>query len=894
MLYREAVNREIAGSRCRILARRNKFCAVAPAGVPEQLQSVLGDTYRIERELAPGGMSRLFLATERSLDRQVVVKLLPPEYASEVSAARFQREITLAAHLQHPHILPVLTAGSRDGLLYYIMPYVDGESLRQRLEREGKLQVPVAVRLLREVADALARAHAAGVIHRDIKPENILLQHDHALLADFGIARALHDATGSGGLTGTGMGIGTPGYMAPEQLAGERNVDARADVYALAVVAYEMLAGVAPFTGATPQAVVAAHFTAVPKPLDELRPDVPQIVSDAVSKALDKEPDQRFASAAEFRDALAGADRLARGPRRARPVRDLVVAALTLAVAATAAVVWRGQRPAAVPPMIAVLPFENRGDTADDYFAAGMTDEVRSKLGMLPGVQVIASASSDRYRHTTKSPEQIGRELGARFLLTGRIRWEKQSGTSRVRVQPELVQVADVSHATTRWEQPFDADLSDVFKVQTTIAQDVVSALRVALDSTEQHRLEEPPTQNLAAYDLFLRAESIHGYRERIKLYSQAVALDSNFADAWAGLSEKSTGFYANVDPGADNARIARVAAERAVALAPQHGRSHEALALYYGVVAKDERRALDEAQAGLRVDPSYAYLFYMCGTSEFELGRWDDAVENFRKAARLDPQSGEIAMFYADLLTTLHRFPEAQQEADRAIAVASGSTSPVLFRTMVSLAEGDVLGARAVVAAAKHDVDSTALFVDLARYYDLAWLLDSAEQRYLTHLSPAAFDNERAAWGSALAVLSARRGDRGTARAYADSARIALDLEIRATPDNAALHSARGLMLAYEGRGDSAVREARRALDLEPLADHQRDGAYLQHGLVQVYLALGDTAHALDALEPLLHRPYYLTPAWLRIDPTFASLRGNPRFQRLIAEPLAVTKPTD
>src|SRR5215472_4116222 len=272
-----------------------------------RLESSLGDAYRIERELPPGGMSRLFLATERSLNRKVVIKLLPPEYASEVSAARFQREVTLTAQLQHPHILPIFAAASKGGLLYYVMPYVEGESLRQRLTRDGRLPVSTAVQILREIADALARAHEAGVVHRDIKPENILLQRDHALLADFGVARALHEATGGARLTDTGTGLGTPAYMAPEQLAGDRNVDARADVYALAVVGYEMLAGTAPFAGPTPQAVAAAHFASAPRPLTQLRPDVPQWLSGAIGKALAKEPGQRFATAADFRDALTAA-----------------------------------------------------------------------------------------------------------------------------------------------------------------------------------------------------------------------------------------------------------------------------------------------------------------------------------------------------------------------------------------------------------------------------------------------------------------------------------------------------------------------------------------------------------------------------------------------------------
>ena len=237
----------------------------------DQLQTALGDTYRIEQELTPGGMSRLFLATETSLNRKVVVKLLPPEFTSEVSAARFKQEIELAAHLQHPHILPVLTAGARENLLYYIMPFVEGESLREQLNRLGKLSVVDAARLLYEVAGGLAYAHEQGVVHRDVKPENILLQQGHAVLTDFGVARALVEARTGERLTEAGLVVGTPGYMAPEQAAGEPHVDARADVYALAVVGYELFAGAPPFTGPSAQAVFAATMTETPKALTEVR-----------------------------------------------------------------------------------------------------------------------------------------------------------------------------------------------------------------------------------------------------------------------------------------------------------------------------------------------------------------------------------------------------------------------------------------------------------------------------------------------------------------------------------------------------------------------------------------------------------------------------------------------
>ena len=285
-----------------------------------QLQQALGDAFVIERELGGGGMSRVYLATEASLKRRVVVKLLAPEQASAVSAARFKQEIELAAHLRHPHILPVLSAGARDDLLYYVMPYAEGESLRHRMVREGPMPVADAVRILQEVADALEYAHLRGVVHRDLL-ENILLEGDHAALTDFGVARAIVTAQGASRLTGTGLGVGTPGYMAPEQASGEPHVDARADIYALAVVGYEMLAGVPPFTGPTAQAVLAAHLRDAPPDLHALRPEVPEALARAIAKGLAKDPAARFATAGEFRDALmAGAGPLPRRPRALTPI----------------------------------------------------------------------------------------------------------------------------------------------------------------------------------------------------------------------------------------------------------------------------------------------------------------------------------------------------------------------------------------------------------------------------------------------------------------------------------------------------------------------------------------------------------------------------------------------
>jgi serine/threonine-protein kinase len=390
-----------------------------------RVQAALGDAYHVERELTGGGMSRLFIATERSLRRQVVVKLLPPQFTSEVSAARFEQEIQVAARLQHPNILPVLSAGAKDDLLYYIMPYVPGESLRHRLAREQKLPVGDAVRILAEIADALAYAHAEGVVHRDIKPENILLEGSHAVLTDFGVARALV-AAGSGGrgkgLTDTGVVVGTPAYMSPEQAAGEHRIDARSDVYALAVVGYEMLSGTLPFEGATARAMLAAQMTAVPKPVRSVRSDSPIEVSAAIGTALAKDPDQRFPGAAEFRDAITLSKPAAR--RRASRRAYLVAGALVLViVGAVTALANRARFGALDENLIAVAPFDVF-DPKLSVWHEGLVDIMARNVdgaGPIHSVSPTLVVRKWSGRADPTSAAALARRTGARLALYGQV-----------------------------------------------------------------------------------------------------------------------------------------------------------------------------------------------------------------------------------------------------------------------------------------------------------------------------------------------------------------------------------------------------------------------------------------------------------------------------------------
>ena len=398
-------------------------------GLGDQLQAVLGSAYHVERELGGGGMSRLFVATERSLGRPVVIKVLPPELSGEVSAARFQREIAVTAHLQHPHILPILAAGAGDELLYYVMPFVEGESLRHRLARGDPLPLPETLRLLREVADALAFAHEHGVIHRDVKPANILLTGKHATLADFGIAQAVAGSTTIDEITGTGHFVGTTQYMAPEQLAYEGDVDGRADVFALGVVAYEALAGVMPFAGTSPGQYLAACVNSTPKPLADIRAEIPAALSDLVARALAPALDARLRSAAEFRDAL---DEMltARESRsvRSRRVRWLAVAGAIVA-AVTAGIVLRRPSPPMDDDLIAIAPFDVlQPDLA--LWREGFVDVLSSNLDGAGPLRTVPPAVVLR-QWTGRANLQSATELAKR---TGRpLRRDRASGGRRPR-----------------------------------------------------------------------------------------------------------------------------------------------------------------------------------------------------------------------------------------------------------------------------------------------------------------------------------------------------------------------------------------------------------------------------------------------------------------------------
>jgi serine/threonine-protein kinase len=892
------------------------------ANLREVVQTTLAGRYTVERELGRGGMATVYLARDLRHDRPVAVKVLHPELAASLGPERFQREIRLAARLQHPHILSVHDSGEAAGdastptVLWFAMPFVEGESLRDRLTRERQLPIEDVLRIGREAADALEYAHRHDIVHRDIKPENILLSGDHALVADFGIARAIAGQMDSK-LTETGTTLGTPAYMSPEQAAGERVIDHRSDIYSLGCVLYEALAGEPPFTGPTAQAVIARRFTETPRPLREVRETVPANVERAVAKALAKSPADRFGSAAEFARALAGGQSGSQTteplpaapapltsdrativqPARRRGLRSPLTAALAIGFLLGLGVLFgwlrshgRDDESPVGAKRLAVLPFENLGAAEDEYFADGVTDEVRGKLASLSGLQVIARSSSGQYKKTSKTPQEIGRELGVDYLLTGTVRWEKGAGGNRVRVSPELIRVGT---ATTTWQQPFDASITDVFQVQADIAGRVAEALDVALGAPQKKTIAEHPTENLAAYEAFLKGEEasqalasndLRALRRAIDYYGQAVALDSAFVQAWVQLSRAHSSFYNVGTPVPADADGARDAAERARRLAPERPEIQLALGDYQQFVRNDAAAAAAAYEAGLRKVPANAELLSATGRVEQSLGRWQASAERYTKANAVDPRSVLNARRQGIALLWLRHYPEADAAFDRGLAISPTTLLLYSGKAMVRLAQGNLQGARAVLKSIPPDVEPTALVANLSTYWDLFWVLDDDQQLLLLRLPPSAFDDDRGSWGIALAATRALRGERAQARAYADSAAAAFEDQIKATPDNAQLYVLLGTAFAYAGRKDDAVRQGKLALEKLPISKDAYQGAYIQHQLARIYTMVGEPDKALDQLEPLLGLPYYLTPRWLGIDPEFEPLRSNPRFQRLVA----------
>ena len=666
----------------------------------EGLQASLEGRYTVLREVGRGGMATVYLAEDCRHARPVALKVLRPEIAQSLGAARFLREIEIASQLQHPHILGLHDSGLADEgtgqpVPYYTMPFVEGESLRARLDRETYLPLDEALRIVREVAEAVDYAHARGLVHRDIKPENILFSEGHAVVADFGIAKAT-TAADQARLTETGLALGTPHYMSPEQAAGTTGLDGRTDIYALGCVLYEMLAGQPPFTGPTAQAIVARHLVDPVPSLHTVRDTVPLGVEHAITRAMAKIPADRFPTARAFVEALERTEPEPTPAGRRRMVRVGAVAASFLGLLVTFGI-WvargRSTEPAGLGAIrsLAVLPIENlTGDTTQLYVADAVTDQFITDLAQIRSVKVIARTSVMGYRGTTKTTREIARELGVDVVLTGALQ----------RVGEELRISAQLSSGATGqalWARSYDGVVRDILRLQSAVAQAVTQQIRVTLTTDEQGRLDGAPREvDPAAYDAYVKGRywwnrrGEPNLRTAVGFFQRALELDPTYAAAYSGLADSYVQLgYGGYDAPAQAFPRVKAAATRALELDPRLAEPHASLGFYSLYYEWDWAAAEREFQTAFSLNPNYATAHEWYSLFLAAMGRLEEAQRQVRLASELDPLSVPIA----STAGWIAHYSGKQEEAERRLrdALTMDSLYPIahLYLGRVYQAQG-------------------------------------------------------------------------------------------------------------------------------------------------------------------------------------------------------------
>jgi len=612
----------------------------------QDLESALAGRYAVEREVGKGGMATVYLAQDLKHHRPVAVKLLHPHIAAHLGTDRFLREIQIAARLSHPHILTLIDSGEAGGLLYYIMPFIVGESLRDRMNR-GRLPLDEALQIARHVASALGYAHNHGVVHRDIKPENVMLHEGEAMVTDFGIAKAV-SAAGSENLTQTGSTVGTPAYMSPEQASGEGDLDGRSDLYSLGCMVYEMLAGAPPFTGSNPQAIIMKRFSERPPALRAANPEVPDTVERAVARALERAPEDRFATTLQFSQALAvpGISTTPSGPR---PVTASMPAAPKSAKS------------------IAVLPFADMSPEKDqDYFTDGIAEEIINALSKIQALRVASRSSAFAFKGKNQDIREVGEKLGVSTVLEGSVR---KSGT-RLRITAQLVNVADGYHL---WSDRYDRQLEDVFAVQDEIADAIVKALRVVLSEGEKRAIEQARPENIQAYEYYLRGRQfVHQYREKSlqfarRMFQRAIEVDPGFAKAYAGLADCSSMLFNWWDAVEANLHQADTASLRALELAPELAEAHASRGFAL-TLSKRYAEAESEFETAIKLDPTLFEAYYFYARTCFEQGKLQPAAELFEKAAAVRPEDFQALGLCSQVYAGLGRRADADDARRRTV----------------------------------------------------------------------------------------------------------------------------------------------------------------------------------------------------------------------------------
>lgn len=853
--------------------------------------------YRVIEKIGAGGMGEVYLAEDIELNRRVALKFLPLHLCQDADCrARFKREAQAAAKLDHPNIVSVFEVGEFQGRPFFAMQLVEGQSLKEVLAGKA-LSLDRILEIAIQICEGLQAAHESGITHRDIKPSNILIDsHGRARIVDFGLASVM----GSDHLTKTGSTLGTIGYMSPEQVKGEK-VDHRTDLFSIGVVLYEMIAGHTPFKADSEAATLHAIANTKPEFLAHFRREVPPELQAVIDKALEKKVPTRYQHADELsadlkRFSSAGIQPHIQG--RTLWKRYMVGAAVAIILivvgywGAMSFLTKESGKPDVSRKMLAVLPFENLGSPDDEYFADGMTEEITTRLIGLSGLGVISRTSSMQYKNSDRSLKQIGKELEVDYILEGTIRWEKKGSESRVRINPQLIRVSDDMHL---WANSFDAVLTDVFEVQSAIAQKVAAALDITLLQSEQDALSRKTEVNPKAYDYYLRGKqyfSVARYQQKeLRLaeimHLKAIELAPDFAPAYAELGSLYTEMYWDLtDPSPQRLEKAKRMIDIAVRLAPNTPETHQALGWYYYHGLRDYGRALDEFSRVVELQPSNTLAKASIGWVQRRQGRWDEALSGLQTAATLDPLD---AWYKYELGITYHfcrRYQDAIAQYDKVIDLQPNHQWAYFMKSWALYNQtGETRQAREALDAGR---------ACMGRWPELSWIevyYDLCDGNYNHALSlmiapgdvffPENPDSSN--YYHLKATTYALMGQRQIAGIYFDSARVRLESMLLTEPNSVSLLSLLANVYAGLGQSDKAIQMARRATELLPVsADALTGPAYLRN-LAMVYAQTGQQDQAIELFDYLLTIPSNLSVNMLKLYPELASLRGNPRFQILL-----------
>jgi eukaryotic-like serine/threonine-protein kinase len=856
--------------------------------------------YRIIEKIGAGGMGEVYLAEDTKLDRKVALKFLPLNLCADPECrARFTREAQASAKLDHPNIISVFEVGEFQGRPYFSMQHVEGRSLKEVLAGPP-LPLDRVLEIGIQVSEGLQAAHEKGITHRDIKPSNILIDsHGRARIVDFGLASVI----GTDQLTKTGSTLGTIGYMSPEQVRGDK-VDHRTDLFSLGVVLYEMIAGHSPFKAESEAATLHAIVDTKPEVLARFRREMPAELQTVVDKALEKSVAVRYQHADEL---AADLRRLAsrRPAATAKNKRDwwnryvVTAAAIVLVglVGYWSVTKYRshtGSLTEAKRIMLAVLPFENLGSPQEEYFADGITDEITTRLAGLSGLGVISRTSSMQYKKTSKSLKQIGKELNVEYVLEGTIRWEKTGSENKVRINPQLVRVADDSHL---WATGIDAVLTDVFAAQSQIAQQVAAALNVTLLQPEQDALTHTKEVNAAAYDYYLKGKEYFSIarlgqsdmRSAESMFLKAIGLAPDFAQAYAELGSLYVELHwENPESSPKILDSAKKLIDISLRLAPNLPESRQALGWYYFHGTRDFGRAFEEFSKVLEIQPNNVLAMASVAWVQRRLGKWDEAIQGLAMMTRLAPRD---PWYKYELGLTYHycrRYQEAVEQFDRVIDLQpSNHWAHHLKSWALFNVTGETKEALATLDAAR---------ASIGRWPELTWFeayYDCCDRKYESALKllnargdvlfPEGSDSSDYYYLKGVVYALMKKPE--AARIYYDSARAELELKVAASPTSATLHTLMAQAYAGLGQKEKAIQAAKKAVELVPESRDALEGPTYVRNLAVVYALTGEYDQATALFDHILSEPANGSVNWLRVAPGFDALRATPGFQAMLAK---------